>query len=84
MIETDPNISKIFSGSNRPVTLEFIKGCLVGTAKTIIVKSLKYFNDDFPNVESNDMILFKLSIIYKNFIKHPKVHKIKSNIDHGM
>jgi hypothetical protein len=55
--ETDPNIVKIFTKTNKPLTIEFIKGCLLGAAKTIIVKCLKYSNDDFSNVESKQDII---------------------------
>ena len=53
---------KIFTKNDEnSLSIEFIKGCLLGTAKTIIVKCLKFSNDDFPIVESKLFYFFIFS-----------------------
>ena len=51
--DDNPDVIKVFSKIQTPLTLEFIKGCLLGVSKTIMLKCVKQFGDDFPRVESN-------------------------------
>lgn len=50
-LDDNPETIKVFSKCKN-LTLEFIKGCLLGTSKVLITKCLKQFNDEFPNVDS--------------------------------
>lgn len=50
-LDDNPDIVKAFTQLTEPLTLEFIKGCLIGTAKTIVLKCIGLFNKDFPEVE---------------------------------
>ena len=53
MLLTDnPDVIKVFTKSTNLLSLESIKGCLLGTAKTILLKCTKLFNEDFPNIQS--------------------------------
>lgn len=52
---------KVFTKSTNALTLESIKGCLLGTAKTILLKCTKLFNEDFPSIQSKFRLLAELS-----------------------
>jgi len=50
-LDDNPDTVKPFTKPDQPLTLEFIKGCLLGTAKTLLLKCLSLFCADFPDVE---------------------------------
>ncbi|CAF0895808.1 unnamed protein product [Brachionus calyciflorus] len=50
-VEDNPDVIKVFSKTAEPLNLEFIKGCLLGTCKTILSKCIRAFGEDFPKVE---------------------------------
>ncbi len=50
-MDDNPDTVKPFTKPSQPLTLEFIKGCLLGTAKTLLLKCLTLFSSDFPDVE---------------------------------
>jgi hypothetical protein len=52
LLEDNPDTIKVFTKSSKPLTLEFIKGCLLGSAKSTVIKCLKTFDEDFPKIES--------------------------------
>jgi len=54
LIEDNPDVIRVFSKCNVALSLEIVKGCLLGTAKVLLVKCLGLFNEDFPIVDSND------------------------------
>ena len=64
--DDNPDVIKVFSKATTPLTLEFIKGCILGTAKTIIIKSLKLINEDFPKVESKKLSIFQV-LLFNRF-----------------
>jgi len=50
-LDDNPDTIKPFTKLSQPLTLEFIKGCLLGTAKTLLLKCLTQFSDDFPGID---------------------------------
>ena len=53
----------MFSKSAKPLTLEFIKGCALGSAKNTIMKCIKTFDEDFPKIESKLLTLYNTTLI---------------------
>lgn len=49
--DSNPDVVKVFTNLEEPLTLEFIKGCLLGAAKTHLTKSLSLFASNFPEVD---------------------------------
>lgn len=45
----NPDTIKVFTKATS-ITIEFIKACLLGTAKSIVQKCLKLFNENFPQM----------------------------------
>lgn len=51
---------KIFCKTNEKLSLESVKGFILGSAKTIVNKCLKAFDEDFPKIESTTIYFYLL------------------------
>ncbi|RNA01419.1 cilia- and flagella-associated 54, partial [Brachionus plicatilis] len=73
-LEDNPEVIKVFSKAAGPLSLEFIKGCVLGSAKTIINKCLKAFGEDFPKIEK-----YTISNYWQREFKY-ELHILLANI----
>ena len=63
--DDNPDIVKVFTKLNEPLTLEFIKGCLIGAAKTTVLKCMSLFSNDFPETDK-----YVVSVNWQREFKH--------------
>lgn len=59
-VEDNPDVLKVFTKTLRPLSLEFIKGCLLGTSKTIVTKCLRSLAQDFASADKKQSKIIEI------------------------